>query len=344
MRRFVVLLLVLSSPACTTMRYLSQAAHGQLLLMQDAEPIDDVLADPGTDDRTRRLLGEVPIVQAWAERRGLESKGNYRQFVQRKGAASVWYVTASAPLAFEPKVWSFPIVGSFPMLGWFALEDALEFRQQLKADGWEVYVRGAIAYSTGGWFRDPVISTMFLDVPGETGELVNVILHETVHANVLVRDQAYFNESLASFIADGMTAEYLAARFGRNSPELAIYRQDLTDSRARAEILTAGYQELDALYKSAHEDDYKLRRKQIIMKRLKVQAQLSVEPNNAMLLGFRTYNVGFSDLTQLLRACGGNWGRFIAQVKRLRPEDFPAPLAEDLGPALRPLVQKRCTR
>ncbi|HTM22959.1 MAG TPA: aminopeptidase, partial [Kofleriaceae bacterium] len=168
MRAAAALLAALAG--CTTIRYVSQAAHGQLWLLHDAQPIDRVIADPGTDERTRRLLSEVPLIQAWGDAHGLDPQGNYRTFVERRGAAAVWYVAACKPLAFEPKVWSFPIVGSFPMLGWFSLEDALEFRRELSRGGWDVYVRGAIAYSTGGWFHDPVMSTMFLDGPNEVGD------------------------------------------------------------------------------------------------------------------------------------------------------------------------------
>jgi len=337
------LAVLLALTSCTSIRYVSQAAHGQLWLLRDAEPIDAVIADPDTDDRTRRLLTEVPRVQAWAQLRGLQSKGNYRRFVHRPGAAAVWYVTASRPLAFIPKMWGFPIVGCFPMLGWFSLDEALAFRDQLQAEGWEVYLRGAIAFSTGGWFDDPVLSTMFLEGPNETGDLVNVIVHETVHANVLVRDQAFFNESVASFIADGMTGEYLAARFGAGSAELAVYREALALSQRRGEILLAGYRELDALYRSGLADADKLRRKRHILDRLRRDAELEVEANNAMLLGFRTYNIGFAEMTALLRSCDGDWSRFIAQVKRLQPEDFPQPLTEDLTPVLRPLIRARCT-
>src|SRR4029078_3952588 len=132
--------------------------------------------------------------------------------------AAVWVVSACEQLRFRSKEWHFPIVGSFPYLGWFDLEQAKAFADELRAESWDVDVRGAHAYSTLGWFRDAVLSTMIPEGKEALGELVNVVLHESVHATVYIEGQAFFNESIASFIADRLTDHYLIQTRGNKSP------------------------------------------------------------------------------------------------------------------------------
>src|SRR5205814_2292022 len=97
---------------------------------------------------------------------------------------AVWVVSACEPLRFHSKEWGFLFVGSFPYLGWFDLENARRFRDELRAEGWDADLRGAAAYSTLGYFRDAVLSSMIPEGDEALGELVNVVLHESVHATL----------------------------------------------------------------------------------------------------------------------------------------------------------------
>src|SRR5206468_11910645 len=131
-------------------------------------------------------------------------------------------VSACEKLRFQSKVWNFPFVGSFPYLGWFDLEDGRSFARELKAEDngkWDVDLRGAAAYSTLGWFRDPVVSSMIPEGKEALGELVDVVLHESTHATYYISGQAFFNESIASFVADKLTPFYLDAKLGKGSEE-----------------------------------------------------------------------------------------------------------------------------
>jgi predicted aminopeptidase len=116
---FLVALAASAAAGCLETRYVIQAGFGQAELWARSRPIGDVIADPRTDERTRILLGEVDHILAFAAARGLEGKGNYRRYVELDRPAVVWFMTASAPLAFEAETWSFPIAGNFPYLGWF---------------------------------------------------------------------------------------------------------------------------------------------------------------------------------------------------------------------------------
>src|SRR4029079_16710796 len=133
--------------------------------------------------------------------------------------APVWFTSAADPVAFKPRKWCFPIVGCFAGLGWFDEQEAIEFKQELEAQGYDAIVRPASAYSTGGWFPDPVLSTMLGGGNDALPELADVILHESVHATVLVPDEPFFHESFASYIADALTDHWISVRFGPGSPE-----------------------------------------------------------------------------------------------------------------------------
>jgi predicted aminopeptidase len=335
--RSPIALLTLLLSGCFAPAYLAQAGYGQLEMARNARPIDEVIADPETDEGTRTMLMEVDGIKGYAREVGLTIDGNYRHYIELDRSAAVWFVAASRPLAFEPKVWCWPIVGCFPMLGWFDLEQAKEFRRSLEADGWEVLLRGAAAYSTAGWFRDPVVSSMLRAGDNSYGTLVNVILHELMHVTVLVEDQAYFNESVAAFTADGMADTYLERRFGADSPELAAYRADIEEEELYGQRMWKAYQELDAIYQSDRTDAAKRAAKNKVIDRLTDELLFVRRPNNATLIGFKTYRTGFDDFARLRRACG-SWPRFLRAVKSVRPKHFDKELAESFTEVIRPML------
>lgn len=318
---------------CFHARYLTQATGGQLDLLQRARPIDQVLADPDTDPRTAILLAEVGHILDFARAQGLASQGNYQRYVELDRPAVVWMLTASRPLAFEPKNWWFPIVGSFPYLGWFDWRAARRYGAELAGD-WDVAIRPVHAYSTGGWFPDPVLSTMLSDGDDAFRYLTNILLHELVHANVLVYGQSTFNESLASFVGDAMTADYLAARFGAGSAEVQAFALELADEQLRGERLQKAYAELEALYASELPDATKRERKDAITRQLQLDLDLIDQPNNASLSGFATYNAGRAELAALFATCGRDWPRFLALMNTLESDDFPEDQTEDIGPVI----------
>ncbi len=305
-----------------------------------SRPVAEVISDPGTAPRTSALLEESRVILTFARAAGLDDKGNYRRYVELDRAQVVWFVTASRPLAFLPKLWRFPIVGSFPYLGWFEGHQARRFVAELAADGWDVSMRPVRAYSTGGWFADPIVSTMFKPGDDAIRYLAGVLLHELVHANVLLEDQAVFNESVASFIGDELADDYLTTRFGAGSPEVLAYRAELAEERARGGRLARAYVELDALYRSQASDAEKLAGKERITAALQAELGLSQRPNNAVLQAFKTYNAGHEAFTELLTACGRSWPRFLTVVKSTPTSAFHEPHQKDLDEVVRGLAPR----
>jgi predicted aminopeptidase len=327
---------------CLMTRYLSQAASGQLRLLGQARPIDEVIADPETPERTRVLLGEIAGIKAFGARQGLDTSKNYTRYVEVPASGTVWFVGAAPPLSFEPRSWCFPVAGCFTGLGWFDEEEALRHRDQLQRDGWDAMARPAGAYSTGGWFPDPVVSSMLSPLDDAYAELANVLLHESVHATVLIPDQMYFNEGLAEYVGDALTDVWLVERFGDDAPERAAWIASQAERRQRVDRSFVAYQELDILYKSARTDAAKLAAKAEIIDRLVEDLGLWNRPNNASLVELRLYKAHYDGFARAGAACGGTRG-LIEAADTLGKRDFTEPLQEDLTAVLK-TIEARCRK
>lgn len=320
---------------CMTPRYLAQAAYGQFDLLARARPIDEVVRDPDVSLRIRTLLAGIPDIKAYGAAHGLDTHRNYRTYVELPDDAAVWFVGAARPLAFEPRQWCFPIAGCFAGLGWFDREDAFDHRDELLAAGWDAFARPAAAYSTGGWFPDPVVSPMLSDEDDAWADLANVILHESVHATVFIPDEPFFNEGFAEYVADRMADDWVRERFGAASAELAAYRDAQTRRAERTARELRAYDELAALYAGHEPDAVKLAKKAAIIDALVADLELRERPDNASLIELRVYRAAGDGFTTVQAACGGSLDRMLAAGKRLRRADFAKDLQDDLAPVLR---------
>ena len=342
-QRLIFAFALLALGGCSTIRYVAQAAGGQWELAGAARPIPEVIADPATPELTRKLLSDVEDVRHFAWKNGLRVDGNYEKYVELDREYPIWFVNASHPLAFRARVFSFPIVGSFPGLAWFDKRDAEAFRDSLAKQGLDVNMRGVSAFSTGGWFDDPIVWSMLSNAPGAFASLVNTVLHESLHATVLIKDQQYYNESLAAFVGDTMAAHYLQQRSGQEMPaELRAYLEGKRLGSQRAQRLNEAYKALDAVYTSDLPDPAKYEKKGQIIDELVRDMRLSKRPNNATLIGFRLYQVARDDFSELFAACGHSWRRFLTAAASLEPEDFGAPQLADFGPVVAALRQRGC--
>ncbi|HPH66398.1 MAG TPA: aminopeptidase [Kofleriaceae bacterium] len=333
-------LAMVALPGCLMPRYLAQASYGQFDLLRRARPIEKVIADPNTPEWVANLLAEIPSIKAYGAAQGLLVKRNYTTYSALGRTAAVWFVGAADPLAFRPRKWCFPIVGCFPGLGWFDEDDAIAHRRELEARGYDAISRPASAYSTGGWFPDPVLSTMLSSATDGFPEFANVILHESVHASVLVPDQPFFNESIASYVADAMTDHWVVERFGAGSPEQLAWLYGQASREVRTARMFATYAELDVLYKSDKTRTDKLAAKARIIDELVDEMRLRRRPNNASLIELRVYKAGASALADAHRGCG-DLRRMVMAARQLKRSDFGKDLEDDLS-AVVPKLIARC--
>jgi len=340
--RAVALALLVFCNGCLMTRYLAQAGHGQLELMGKATSIDQIVKDPNTPLRTAVLLNEIPTIKAYGRGYGLSIRRNYNTYVVLGRPAAVWFVGAADELAFKPRRWCFPIVGCFAGLGWFDEDEAVKHKLALEQQGYDAIVRPAGAYSTAGWFPDPVLSSMLGGGDDAFPELANVILHESVHATVLVPDQPFFNESFASYIADTLTDHWIIERFGRGSPEELAWTLGQAVHLARISRMLDAYNQLKKVYESKQARELKLQQKAKIIDELVDDLRIRRRPNNASLTETRVYNGGVDALIGAHRVCG-DLRKLVLAGRTLTRRDFSKTLQDDLAP-IGKLLGERCRK
>jgi predicted aminopeptidase len=326
--------MVLLLSGCSPAYFLYQAGKGQLRILNRSKDIEQVVKDPKTPSDLAGLLKRIPEVRAFAEKSGLKPTSNYREYVELDQDSVVYVVTVSDPLELKAKIFSFPIVGSFNYLGWFSRKDAFEFGDRYEKEGYDVDIRGAAAYSTLGWFDDPLLSSM---IPMRSGkplntafaELVNVLLHESVHATVYIPHQSAFNESLASFIADHLTQGFFEKLPAIERAGYEDWRKNKVRWEQTRARMAAAYQELDEIYQSKASHEEKRKKKGALLSVLREELQFKRPINNATLIQFRTYDPSDRGFSELLARLGGDLGRFMKVVSGIREKDFQKEQSED---------------
>jgi predicted aminopeptidase len=314
-----------ASTGCFETGYLLQAGEGQLDLVCSARSIDHVIDDPDTPEEVRAELAEVPRIKGFGKKFGLVPTSSYEDYVELDRPVAVWVVSAAPKLSFDSLTWSFPIVGSVPYLGWFDRLRAEEHADSLRADGWDVDLRGASAYSTLGFFKDPVLSSMLGEAADGFGDLADTILHESLHATVYMKGQTSFNEGLATFVGEHLAIQYLVDRYGDASKEVALFQKENVDGAARTARFVQAFQDLDSLYRSDATKEDKLARKAAYLAALRAELHLRKAVTNATLAGYREYHGASHSFDALLEACGGDMKRFIAASKLVKAGDFKEP-------------------
>ena len=334
--------LALAATGCSTLSYLAQAGYGQREITLGARPLGDAIADPAVAPRTRALLAEIPRIKAFGERHGLTATTSYRKFVELERDYVVWVVTACAPLSFRSRVWSFPIVGGVTYLGWFHGRDAAAHARRLLAAGWDVDLRGSTAYSTLGWFEDPVLSTMLGGGDGAIIGLSETVLHESLHATLYVKDQSPFDESVATWFGDRLGEAYLVETRGEGSREVAALRESVREGARRAALLHEGYETLARLYASSKSNAQKLDEKRALIAELERAVGATRPITNATLVQFRTYHTGTAELDALFSACGGSFPRTIAALRKGAPAAFARAQDEDVAAIYAKIARGGC--
>ncbi len=200
-------LAVVCLSGCQSVSYYTQAVVGQSALLWQSRPIDEVIRDPKTSDPLRDRLRFVQSVRDYAETvLFLPATGSYRRFTDIGRDFVLWSVVAAEEFSTEPKLFCHPITGCVAYQGYFDQADALAFTEGLESGGYETAVGPVAAYSTLGWFADPVLSSA-LHYPDT--QLAELIFHELAHELLFIPDETTFNESFATFVARAGVEQWL---------------------------------------------------------------------------------------------------------------------------------------
>jgi predicted aminopeptidase len=239
-------LVALSSCGGEDVRYVLRAAYEEARILARREPIAEMLADDDLDPATRGKLELVLATRTYArDRLGLEVGGSYGSVASIDQDQIIHVVSAAYRDRLEPYTWWFPIAGTVPYRGYFERSSAVDLAQALESEGYDTYVRRALAFSTLGYFDDPLPSHL---LKYDDEELVETIFHELLHGTVYFGGHSAFNESFANFVGHRGAIAFFAERGRGDVARRATLRWEdsLQFSRVLAEIL----EELEKAYAS----------------------------------------------------------------------------------------------
>jgi len=183
---------------CSTVGYYSQAIDGQLTILARRQPIAEVIADPATTPELKQKLQHVVAMRRFAvDSLDLPDNASYTSYVDLERSYVVWNVFAAPEFSLTPLQWCYPVAGCVSYRGYFSEDDANRFADKLASDGNEVYVAGISAYSTLGWFHDPLLNTM---LTRSEASLAGTLFHELAHQRLYARGDTAFNESFATTV------------------------------------------------------------------------------------------------------------------------------------------------
>lgn len=242
---FIVILAYLAYHYAAVRYGLEQAA-GQLKIIWNTEEINSLRENPNAPDSLLAKFDLINAIRSFAEDSlGLTVGDNYTTFYDQKNKPILWTVTASPEFEIEAHQWEFPIAGSFPYKGFFNHKKALIEEDRLKKEGYDTKVGEVSAWSTLGILNDPVLSSM---LKRSEGELAELIIHESTHATIYLKDQGKFNENLASFIGRKGAELFLIDQYGKNSEEQMAYLKQLEKSHVYKTYMQGAIEKLQLAY------------------------------------------------------------------------------------------------
>ena len=314
--------------------YVLRSAWYQAELLRSRVPLQQARKSGKLTPVQLEALDRVDEVKAFGRSLGLKATRNYES-VALDWHRRVWNVNACEPLAFRPKTWWFPIVGRVPYLGYFDRGHADAAARRLARQGWDVNVREAAAYSTLGWFRDPILVPM---LSWDEFDLAETILHELAHATLWVKGSVAFNESFAAFVGEEGAFRYLASKYGIDSSEYRRAREEQEDLESWRAVQKTLFEDLERTYDDASLDlPTKRERKAALLASLpervaaapfhdrpRFERAAGQRPwNNAHLAEFRTYHSDRPAFEALLAESGGDLSAFIERVRALAARGEP---------------------
>jgi len=327
-----VILFAATSLQCRSLPYYDQAIDGQMEIWRNRQPISDLIENPDTPAALRNKLLFILSVRDFAEKElQLPVNENYLSYVELNRPYVVWNVFAAPEFSLTPKTWCFPFVGCVVYRGYFSEQDAYRFGDSLKQDGYDVYIGGAIAYSTLGWFDDPVLST-FLDLSEH--ETAALIFHELAHAVLYIPDDTAFNESFATTVEqEGLRRWQISAKDRQSYDKwltkqrrrekftgiVSKYRAKLEDLYSRPLSLTEKRNQKAALFTQMQSEFRDLKSNDPGM--AAYDTWFGDPLNNAQLISVSTYHNWVPAFDRLLSESEGDLEKFYQKCRQLAKKE-----------------------
>ena len=334
--RFYPCLLVFALSGCNTLSYYTQAVHGEYEILAHRQSIDKLIANPKTPPKLKQQLQLVQQLRAFAKTElKLPIDKNYEKYVDTQRKYVVFDVQAAPEFSLEPKTWRYPLVGRLAYRGYFSEKNARECGDRLAKEGFDVYVDGVDAYSTLGWFKDPLLST-FIDT--SEPELAELLFHELGHKRVCAAGDTDFNEAFATTVGQEGTRRWLRSKCATSL--LDAYEQSLARDNQFVHLIMATRERLQKLYAPKNPpveaDELRREKKAVFDDLLQQYAELkrswggysgyddwfAHDLNNAKLNTVANYYDYVPGFERLLQLDGGDLEKFYAAADRLSKESI----------------------
>jgi predicted aminopeptidase len=315
MTRAWILLAALLLGGCESTKYYVQAIGGHLSVMRAARPVEAWLADPGTPADLRKRLELARGIRAFgAHELALPDNGSYEYYAELDRPYVAWNVYAAPVFSTEARKECFPFAGCVSYRGFFSEGEARQHAEKLRLAGNDVFIGGVPAYSTLGWFDDPLLST-FIRYPDV--QLARLLFHELAHQVVYARNDTTFNESFAVAVEEEGVRRWLRAQ-GREA-EFAAFQAVQGRRRQLAAAVEAARKRLESIYSSDLPEAEKKRLKADEFARLRAEHGpiVPAEPNNAFLVSISVYTQLVPAFERLLAETRGDLPAFYQRVREL---------------------------
>lgn len=305
---------------------------GQMNILWNVKSYEAFLEEGKYSEETKALYREKlelirEIKQYAMDSLGLANSDNYSRVYDQEGKSILWAITASDPYQLKPKVWKYGFLGEMPYRGYFDSTRAYRLVQELEEENYDVRIYRPSAWSTLGWFEDPVLSSMLHWPPGD---LASLIIHELTHSTVWITGDVAYNENLADFIGDRGAQMFLNYKYGKNASQYQAYEYGKLDFEKFYEHILRGAESLDSLYNTFQaQDSDSLKEQRKVTQIKKIVHELDTIqffdkelyqglfkkrlPNNAYFMSYRRYR--------------GKQSEFEKEFNELFPENLPAYIA-----------------
>lgn len=317
--------------------YVVRAGIEEAKILRRRRPIPEVIASPDTGQRTREKLELVETARTFAAKQiGLKVGESYTTYSRVSRDTLLLVLQASRKDAFQPVTWWFPIVGRVPYKGFFKAKDALREARKLDAEGYDTYVRPSGAFSTLGWFNDPLLSTI---LRYDSVSLASTVIHEVTHNTLYLPSQVAFNESFANFVGPVGAIELFCGIEGESGRRCREARADWDDAMVFGAALQRLVSSLDSVYaRTDLTPAQKIADREVIIRRWREEYDRDVVPrlkrnyrtfakgiiNNASLMGVRLYYKDLGLFDRVYHAYGDDLRRTVAatvQAAKASPDE-----------------------
>lgn len=313
-------------------------ARGQLNILANTKPVDEVLADSTYPDSLKQKIRLIQTIKQFAvDSLGLEPSKNYTTFYDQQGKPILWVVTASERYRLLGRQWKFPVIGTFSYKGFFEKDRADSLVTDLNRQGLDTRISEVSAWSTLGFFRDPILSSM-LDRP--EGSLAELIIHELTHGTLFIKDNLEYNENLADFVGEYGALRFLRAKYGSTSEPYNDYLDTKQFYERYDAHILRGARQLDSLYATFKPQTSALvkenRKSRLIGQIVNLVDTLRGSqpsrpikkrrlnklnlPNNAYFIGYLTYRKQQNQFrTEFDQRFNGNFTQYLTYLKQTYP-------------------------